>query len=399
MKLRLMMFLQYLLFAVWWVPMAAFLTDISIEGIQKTLILSSMAIGAMASPIVCAIADRYFSAQKILCVTNLFTALMVILASFLTSSPNLLFLTIFLAMISYMPSWSLVSAIALAHSRPESFPRIRLFGTLGWVASGVFSFVAINVFDVAKFDGTSVPLVVGGVIAVIAAIQNLTLPDTPPNPTSEKLSVKSMLGFGAISMMKDKNYAIFIIFSFLATIPFALYMSFGSQFLQYSKFEFITITMNWGQVAEVLFLFFTTTLIAKLGLKKSMVLGLVMLSFRYLSFVIGLESSGEFFYFIAILLHGSIFGLFYIAGQIYTERVASKTLKAQAQGFLSFVVWGLGMLAGILLSGVYIDLNTTIVEGVQKTDWSIIFTTATIISVVLTVLFAFMFKYKKGVAN
>ena len=126
-KLRLMMFMQYLLFAVWWVPLAAYLTNMGVEGIEKTLILSSMAIGSMASPILGALADRYFSAQKVLAVSNFITAVLLIVSSFVTSS-TLLFVLILLTMLCYMPTWSLISSIAMKHTSADEFPRYRMFG-------------------------------------------------------------------------------------------------------------------------------------------------------------------------------------------------------------------------------------------------------------------------------
>ena len=36
-----------------------------------------------------------------------------------------------------MPTWSLVSAIAMNHASPASFPYIRVFGTLGWAAAAL----------------------------------------------------------------------------------------------------------------------------------------------------------------------------------------------------------------------------------------------------------------------
>jgi hypothetical protein len=59
-KLSLMMFFQYMMFAVWWVPLAAYLTNMGLGGIQKSLVLSSMAIGCMASPLIGMVADRFF---------------------------------------------------------------------------------------------------------------------------------------------------------------------------------------------------------------------------------------------------------------------------------------------------------------------------------------------------
>ena len=67
-----MMFMQYMLSAVWWVPLAAYLSHtLKLEVYQVSLVLSAMAIGAMASSFIGAIADRYFAAEKILAVLNL----------------------------------------------------------------------------------------------------------------------------------------------------------------------------------------------------------------------------------------------------------------------------------------------------------------------------------------
>ena len=57
-----MMFMQYMLSAVWWVPLAAYLSHtLKLEVYQVSLVLSAMAIGAMASSFIGAIADRYFA--------------------------------------------------------------------------------------------------------------------------------------------------------------------------------------------------------------------------------------------------------------------------------------------------------------------------------------------------
>lgn len=43
-RLSLMMFFQYMLFAVWWAPLAAYLTHMNVDGTQKALTLSSLAV-------------------------------------------------------------------------------------------------------------------------------------------------------------------------------------------------------------------------------------------------------------------------------------------------------------------------------------------------------------------
>lgn len=82
-----------------------------------------MAIGCMASPIIGIVADRYFDGQKLLAVLNLLTSAMLLQAG-LTNNPDLLFVFLLLAMITYMPTWGLTSTIAMTHSRSEQFSRI-----------------------------------------------------------------------------------------------------------------------------------------------------------------------------------------------------------------------------------------------------------------------------------
>lgn len=118
--LLLMMLFQHMMFAVWWVPFAAYLANINIAGTQNALMLSSMAIGCMASLLVGMIANRFFSSEKILVWLNFLNAVLLILAG-LTTSPGLLFVFILLAMLVYMPTWALTSSIATTHAPSEQF--------------------------------------------------------------------------------------------------------------------------------------------------------------------------------------------------------------------------------------------------------------------------------------
>ncbi|MDH4238995.1 MAG: MFS transporter, partial [Phycisphaerae bacterium] len=80
-RLSVMMFLQYMMLAVWSVPLAAYLTNMGVEGIYKAAILSSIGLGCLASPIICMIADRHFASQKVLTILNFGCAVLFFLAA------------------------------------------------------------------------------------------------------------------------------------------------------------------------------------------------------------------------------------------------------------------------------------------------------------------------------
>lgn len=390
-----MMFLQYMMFAVWWVPLAAYLTNMGVGGVQKSLVLSSMAIGCMVSPIIGMMADRYFDGQKVLALLNFITSVFLLLSG-LTSNPDFLFVFLLLAMFCYMPTWSLTSSIAMSHTHSEQFSRIRVFGSVGWVVSGVFSLIVVRMFNLS-FDGTNLPFFFASAIGLVAAVFNLFLPVTLPRGKGEKVSVVDALGLRTVQLMKDRNFALFIILSFLSMIPFSMYWSYCSEFLLDRNFQYISITMNIGQLAEMIFLLTVPFSIRKAGLRYTMIFGLVALLIRYVAFYSGSVMDMTVLYFIGILVHGLIFGYFYLGGQIYIDQKAPVELKAQAQGFIFFVTFGLGLLIGNFISGQIIEHYSDTVNAVRTYNWNNIWGITSAMSLALLLAFIVLFKNEKKI--
>lgn len=395
-RLSIMMLLQYMMLAVWSVPLAAYLTNMGVEGIYKATILSSMALGCLIAPIICMIADRHFSSQKVLTALNFGCALLFFVAA-RQSSPLALFVVLLLAMFCYMPTWSLTNAIAMANAPSEKFPQIRVFGSIGWVASGVFSFVAgWKLFGEAKIDGTSIPLLCGAGTALVTAFFGLTLPDTPPPAKGKEASIVDALGLRALTLLKDRNFALFILVSMFVMIPFTMYWSYGSQFLQDQGFEKITITMNWGQFVEMFVMLLVPLALARYGVKWAMVVGLVALLVRYVAFWGGSQYDQTLFYYVGILVHGVIFGFFFVGGQVYVDKKAPPEIRAQAQGLIVLICFGVGMLIGNFFNGQMIHhyKTETEVAGVLQSsyNWTIIWIITTAISLILLAIFALFFR-------
>ena len=393
-RLSIMMFLQYIILAVWSVPLAAYLVNIGIEGLYKATILSSMALGCLAAPIITMIADRHFASQKVLTVLNLLCAVLLFLAA-KQDNAILLFVLLLFAMFCYMPTWSLTNAIAMTNSPLEKFPQIRVFGSIGWVASGVFSLVALWIYG-AKIDGTATPLLCGAGMALVAAIFNLTLPNTPPPGKGKKASIIDAFGLRALTLLKDFNFALFSVISMLMMIPFTLYWTYNSEFLQDKGFELITFTMSLGQFGEIFFMLLVPLAIARKGIKWTMAVGLVATLVRFVAFLSGGLFDYTWLYFVAILVHGIIFGFFFVGGQVYVDKKAPKEIRAQAQGLIVLICYGIGMLVGNFFNGKLIShyMTETIVDGVaQKVyNWNTIWAITTVISIVLLVALCLVFR-------
>ena len=385
-----MMFLQYLLLPVWLMPLATYLDALNVVGTFRAAIVSSMALGCLASPLIGMVADRHFASEKVLAVLNLLAAILLVLSA-QVSSPTMVFLLLLAVMLCYMPTWGLTSSIAMSNSPAEKFPQIRVFGSIGWVAAGLFSIVAAKFFN-KSIDGTAITLYCGAGTALVAAAFALLLPHTPPPAKGQKTSLLDVLGLRSLALMKDFSFAVLIVTYLAIQIPFSIYFSYCSLFLNDKGFKFITVTMNWGQVAEMVFMLMIPLAIARVGLKWAMAIGLVALVVRYGSFLLGGTFDMTWLYFVAILVHGLIFGFYFIGAQIYVDRKAPKETRAQAQAFL-FLCYGLGSIVGNFVNERLIGANTTLNAAGEKIyNWQPVWSAMAITSFVLLVVFVVLFR-------
>lgn len=396
-RLGIMMFFQYIMFAVWWVPLAAYLANLDLSRNLTALILSSMAFGSVFSPMVGMLADRYFRAQHVLAFSNFAIAIMLLLAA-TTSSPVGLFVILLIVMLFYMPTWALTSSITMFHMGSDNFARVRVYGTIGWIAAGVFSAVYSGWMGI-DFDGTHLPFYYGAAMSLAASIFNLTLPDTPPGARGQKASLIDVMGFRSISMLRNRSYAIFLAIFVLSMIPFTMYWSYFSEYLADRGYRLITITMSIGQVLEIFILLSVPFLIRKFGLRNTMLVGLAALSVRYLALYLAGDEAGLHFVLIGAGVHGMIFGYYHLGAQIYTDRVAPLALKSQAQGLIFFITFAVGLLIGNFVCGWIIRIFSFSTPEGTHYQWENIWGVTFLMSVFVLLAFLVFFKNKEEKTN
>ena len=401
-KLSAMMFLQFMMFAVFWGQLAPYVTTMGWDN-MKFWILSVMPLGAIASPLIGMVADRFFNSEKVLAVSNIACGILLFMAGQAsTTSTNGVdvFVYLLIAMLFYMPSWGLTAAIAMNNSPAEQFPQIRVFGSIGWVSSMLFSIVALKVFD-KTIDGTNIPLYCGAASSIAAAIVALLLPKTPPKAKGEPMSVADALGLKALSLCKEKNFFVFIVVSLIAMVPFNIHFAFLGDFLAAKGFKLLTAINYIGQGAEMFLMLLVTVCMRKFGVKWSIVTGLVALVIRYIAYYLGAGDMVALIY-LGILVHGIIFGFFVVGGQVYVGKVAPAAMQGQAQGFYGLTTFGLGSLLGTFVNNRLINGYTEpvekVVDGATKTilegSWDKVWLVTTVISVVLLVAMVVFFNPK-----
>ena len=387
-KLSAMMFLQFMTLPVWFNTIIPYVK--TLPGGESWTVWCGMFIGfgTLASPLIGMFADRFLNAEKVLALTHLVYAAL-LAACFFVRTPALLFTLLLLACFVNMPGWSLTATIAMTHSTPAAFPHIRVFGTLGWVASAVFSVVGISCLGLTGFDTSPWIFACAAGTALVTAGLALLLPPTPPKARGTPMSVVDAFGLKAFTLFKDPRFLAFGLLLAGSMIPFQWYMNYNALYLKESGFTYLTLTQNLGQVGELAFMVALPFILKLCGYKWSMVLGIAILAVRYACFYGSVKLGCPALDFCGILVHGSVFGFIIVNAQMYVVEVAPPELRNQAQGLTMTLTGSAGVFLSVTLFDRVLAANT-LPDGTH--DWAPPYLLAFGISVLLAILTALFFK-------
>lgn len=392
-KLSLMMFLEFFIWGAWFVTLGTYLsTVLSSNGDEISAAYSTQSLGAIIAPfIIGLIADRFFSAQRILGFLHLAGAVLMYLAAqsgeFASFFPFIL-----IYMILYMPTIALVNSISFRQMKDPSseFANIRIWGTIGWIVAGLLIGYLFKWESKGMLQSTF--YMASGVSAFMGFFSFL-LPDTPPKyEAGKKPSLREILGLDALRLFEDRNFLVFLISSVLICIPLAFYYQNANLYLNNAGMANAAGNMSFGQVSEVFFMLLLPVFLKRYGLKITLLVGMAAWAIRYLLFAYGDAGTGVWMLFSGIILHGICYDFFFVSGQIYTDYKAGEKIKSSAQGLITLATYGVGMLVGFWLAGKIYD-HYTDVAGAQ--DWKMIWTIPAGIAAVVMVLYAMVFKNEK----
>jgi nucleoside transporter len=389
-RLSVMMFVQYVVWGAWYVTINTYLTStLKFSGTEAGAVFGTTAIASLVAPfLVGLLADRWFATERLMATLYLLCAFFLLVATQVTT-----FVPMFMVMLAvclcYFPTIALTNAITMQQvANPGSdFPRIRMLGTIGWIAIGL-------VVGGMGVEATATPFVLGaGASVVMAAYSLLALPHTPPKAGGQTVTFRSVLGLDALAMLKDSSYLVFVIASVLACIPLTFYYSFTNAYLNDVGVVNAAGKMTLGQFSEIGMMLAMPFVFRVANVRAILLVGLLAWAVRYVLLAYGDAGPSVWMFYLAIILHGVCFDFFFVTGQLYTDQEAPPQLRSTAQGFITAMTYGFGMFIGSFLSGYVLDyFSTAGADGTVVRDWTSFWLTSASMSFAIMLLVLFFFR-------
>jgi nucleoside transporter len=346
-RLSIMMFLQFFTWGAWFVTLGQCLGE---HGLKEFIGqgYGAAPIAAIIAPLFLGlIADRFFPSQVVMGVLMLIGGALLWMAPGFAAAGNgdALVWIIRGHLLCYMPTLGLSNTITFSNvSDQNQFPKIRVWGTIGWIAAGlVVGFLGwSSSFDIFKL---------GAVCSILLGVYCFTLPNTPPPAKGKPMDVRTLFMLDALQLLKNPPFFVFILCSTLICIPLAYYYGYTSNFLSQVGFEQPASTMTLGQMSEIFFMLLIPFFFRRLGVKWMILVGMAAWVARYLLFAFGAPDQVIWMILAAVILHGVCYDFFFVTGFMYTDSKAPKDVRGQAQGMLVFFTQGVGMYFGYMIAG------------------------------------------------
>ncbi len=415
-KLTVINFLQFFVWGAWMMSLGHYgFVEKQWNGAEFGLVFSTMGFASLVMPTLFGILADKWKVNYVYAILHLLFAITMCFLPAIDSATNF-FWVLLVAMCFYMPTLGLNNSVGFRLLKSEGkdpvkdFPPIRVWGTVGFI----IAMWVTNYFtkDWGLGQSIKVSFYIAAVMAVVLSlIAFLALPNMPNEEGSapiKKTTWVERLGLSAFVLFKQKQMALFFIFSLLLGGALQLTNAYGDSFLQDATVfpkgglinDFSTIILSVSQISETLFILAIPFFMSRFGIKRVMLISMLAWVLRFALFgLAGNDGLGFTLILLSCIVYGMAFDFFNISGALFVEENTDSNIRSSAQGVFMLMTNGVGAVLGNIIAGYVIATWFENPETHIK-DWPGIWFTFAAYALVVGVVFAFVFKYdgKKAVS-
>jgi predicted MFS family arabinose efflux permease len=216
---------------------------------------------------------------------------------------------------------------------------VRMGGTVGWVlVSWPFVFLLGAKADVNQVRWI---LLVAAIVSFALAAYSLTLPHTPPKkdaPAADPLAWRE-----AIKLLGVPFVGVLVLVTFIDSVIHNGYFVVADNFLTNRvgiAGNLSMIVLSLGQLAEMVTMFILGGVLARLGWKTTMIVGILGHAARFAVFAFFADSVPII---VGVqLLHGVCYAFFFATVYIFVDAAFPKDVRSSAQGLFNLLILGIG---------------------------------------------------------
>ena len=360
------------------------------------------------------VADKFIPAQKLLGLCQGIAGAAMLGAGFygMTAGDGLSFGILFslysVSVAFYMPTIALSNSVAYkileanGYDTVKAFPPIRVFGTIGFICAMLFvNFMKDS--NGVQFQHSYNQFFTSGVIGMAMFLYCFTLPNCPcSKEDGQGQTLAERFGLNAFSLFKDRQMAIFFIFSMLLGVALQITNGFANPFITHFK-EVPQFAESWGaqnanalisisQVSETLGILLIPIAMKLFGIKKVMLIAMFAWVLRFGLFGAGDPGSGVWMLILSMIVYGVAFDFFNISGSLYVNMRTTSKIQNSAQGLFMLMTNGIGATIGTLSAQAVVN---HFVYNAAQPDWSAAWYVFAGYALVVAILFMILFKEPK----
>jgi MFS family permease len=392
-RLFLMMVLQLAVWGAWAPKLFPYMGMLGFAPWQQSLVGSAWGIAAVLGIFFSnQFADRNFAAERFMAGSHALSGLALAACAFLTSFWPF-FAAYLIFSLLYVPTLSVSNSIAFANLKDpaKDFGAVRMGGTVGWVlVSWPFVFLLG-----AKADALQVRWIflVAAIVSFALAAYSLTLPHTPPKKDAAAPDSRSgdpLAWREAIKLLGVPFVGVLFLVTFIDSVIHNGYFVMADAFLTNRvgiAGNLSMIVLSLGQVAEMVTMFILGGVLARLGWKTTMIVGILGHAARFSVFAFFADSVPTI---VAVqLLHGVCYAFFFATVYIFVDAAFPKDVRSSAQGLFNLLILGIGNVAASFL---FPSLIAKWTDAAGEVDYRSLFMVPTAMALVAVLILAAFFR-------
>lgn len=365
--LKALNFFQYFIWGSWLVTLATYFFSLGWQPNQFGFIYSTIGISAIGFPSLFGfLCDRYLKITIVFRTLHLLSGLVMLTIPFVKLPSNffwvlLVYMILYMATLPMLISYSYQLLNDNLVSVKKYYPKIRIWGTLGFIC-------ALWIISLTENEASINQFYFSAIASFVLFGISFLMPKVKVHKPQNQTNWIKVFGFDVLRLINNKKLIPFYLLAFFFGVALIVANGYNDAFIhQIDKYfekdsiliKYPAIIVSISQISELIFLLIIPFFLKRFNHKKLFVFGFFAWICKFLCLYLASVHFNISFIIVSSIFYGLAFDFFIVPGSLYLDENTSSETRVGAQGLLVMLVNGFGSLTGSFFSGILITSYLT----------------------------------------